>query len=229
MKKNLAVIFILTVTGITSWLWFKPSGLKWAPDVTFSTLEGEKINMRELRGQPVLVTFWATTCPGCLKEMPHLVELYEEFDGGGFELIGVAMAYDPPNRVLELTTERQLPYPIALDIDGAIATAFGNVMLTPTSFLIAPDGRIIKHESGEMNIHKLRQQIENLLPARTQVKRVKGDRFIFSEREQTTFPRASVIPAKAGIQSNKASLKHALACSKAGAAHCFTGCWHSPA
>ncbi len=167
IKETVSVIFILAVVGITLWLWTSPSGLKWAPDVTFSTLKGEKISMRGLRGQPVLVTFWATTCPGCLKEMPHLVELYEEFGNGGFELIGVAMAYDPPNRVLELSSERQLPYSIALDLDGSLAYAFGNVMLTPTSFLIAPDGRIIKHKIGEMDIVKLRRQIENLLTVQT--------------------------------------------------------------
>ena len=125
--------------------------------------------MGELRGRPVLVTFWATTCPGCLKEMPHLVELYEELGNAGFELIGIAMSYDPPNRVLELTTERQLPYPIALDLDGALAAAFGNVMLTPTSFLIGPDGRIIKHKIGEMDINELRQQVESMLHAQASV------------------------------------------------------------
>ena len=95
--------------------------------------------------------------------MPHLVELYEEFGNGGFELIAVAMAYDPPNRVLELAVERRLPYPVALDLDGSLAAAFGDVKLTPTSFLVAPDGRIIRHRVGEMDLAGLRRQIEDLL------------------------------------------------------------------
>ena len=162
-KEIIAVVFVAAIAGISLWLWLSPSGLERAPEVTFSILDGRKIKMQELRGKPVLVTFWATTCSGCLKEMPHLVELYEEFGKNGFELIGVAMAYDPPNQVLELTTTRRIPYPISLDIDGAIATAFGNVMLTPTSFLIAPDGKVVKHKIGEMDIYKLRRQIQNLL------------------------------------------------------------------
>ena len=178
IKETFALLFIFGIAWLAFWLWFSPAKLKWAPEVTFSTLNGEKINMRALRGRPVLVTFWATTCPNCLKEMPHLVELYEEFRNSGFELIGVAMPYDPPNRVLELATERLLPYPIALDIDGTLAAAFGKVMLTPTSFLIAPNGRIIKHKIGEMNMARLRKQIETLLPAPTHVNR---DRFIFPE------------------------------------------------
>jgi len=96
--------------------------------------------------------------------MPHLVELYHELGAEHFEIIGVAMSYDPPNQVLALTTERQLPYPISLDIDGTIATAFGNVMLTPTSFLIAPDGKIIRHKIGEMDIASLKVEIKNLQP-----------------------------------------------------------------
>ena len=163
IKESVAVIFILAVAGLSSWLWLSPSGLKWAPDVTFTTLKGEQLDLAGLRGRPVLVTFWATTCPGCLKEMPHLVELYEELGDAGFELVGVAMSYDPPNRVVELTAERQLPYPIALDIDGALATAFGDVMLTPTSFLINPEGRIVRHRIGELDVAELRQQIEDLL------------------------------------------------------------------
>ena len=181
IKETIATIFILAVAGLSFWLWTSPTGLKWAPDVTFTTLEGEKLNMGELRGRPVLVTFWATTCPGCLKEMPHLVELYEELGNAGFELIGIAMSYDPPNRVLELTTERQLPYPIALDLDGALAAAFGNVMLTPTSFLIGLDGRIIKHKIGEMDINELRQQVESMLHAQASVKENKSGS---SAREQ---------------------------------------------
>ena len=165
IKETLAGIFILAVAAMSLWLWLSPSGLKWAPDVTFTTLKGERIGMDDLRGRPVLVTFWATTCPGCLKEMPHLVELYEELGNSRFELIGVAMSYDPPNRVLELSAERQLPYPIALDLDGALAAAFGDVMLTPTSFLIDPQGRIIRHKIGEMDMGELRREIEDLLHA----------------------------------------------------------------
>ena len=148
--------------ALALWLWISPAGLEQAPEATFSIIDGRKIQLRALRDRPVLVTFWATTCPGCIKEMPHLVELYEEF-GGQMELIGVAMSYDPPNRVLELARKRQLPYPVSLDLDGALAGAFGNVMLTPTSFLIAPGGKVVKHKIGEMDMGQLRRQLQTLL------------------------------------------------------------------
>ncbi len=162
-KDRLSGLFILVVALAVGWLWLSSGGLSHAPDTTFRIIDGRQISTQDLKGKPVLVTFWATTCPGCIKEMPHLIELYEEFSHRGFEIIGVAMAYDPPNQVLELVKRRQVPYPIALDIDGTIAKVFDNVLLTPTSFLISPDGRIIQHKIGEMDMLELRNTISAIL------------------------------------------------------------------
>ena len=134
-----------------------------APDVTFKYIDGRQVKLKNLERHPVLVTFWATSCPGCMKEMPHLISLYKSLSAQGLEIVGVAMAYDPPDRVLALTSRRNIPYPIALDIDGTIAHAFDDVTLTPTSFLIAPDGRIISHIVGELDMEKLHGQISAML------------------------------------------------------------------
>lgn len=165
MKINEVIItlFIVVLLIITGWVWISPGGLRYAPDVSFNTIDGRQLDIKSLRGKPLLVTFWATTCTGCLKELPHLIELYHALAPAGFEIIGVAMAYDPPSQVVEMTTRKQIPYPIALDIDSSIADAFGNVMLTPTSFLIDPDGKIIQHKIGEMNMEKLNLQIRKLI------------------------------------------------------------------
>lgn len=162
-KEVLIGLFTLLLLAAIGWLWLSPGGFSTAPEVTFKTIDGRQITLRELQGRPVLVTFWATSCPGCIKEMPHLISLYNELSTNGLEIIGVAMSYDPPNQVLELSQRRQIPYPVALDVDGAIARLFGNVMLTPTSFLISPTGKIVRHKIGEMNMEKLREQIENML------------------------------------------------------------------
>lgn len=170
IKKEILIgTFILIIVFGVGWLWLTPGGLSTAPDVSFKTTDGREIHLKNLRGQPVLITFWATTCPGCIKEMPHLISLYNEFSGSGLEIIGVAMSYDPPNHVVELINQRQVTYPVALDIDGSIARSFDNVMLTPTSFLISPEGRIVKHKIGEMDMDKLEQQIKNLLFKQSQV------------------------------------------------------------
>jgi len=92
-----------------------------------------------------------------------LIELYKDLAPHGFEVIGIAMAYDPPNRVIALSQAKQIPYPIALDIQGDAAKAFGNVSLTPSSFLVAPDGRVIHQKTGELESNKVRGLVVDML------------------------------------------------------------------
>ena len=159
----LFTLFTVALLGTLAWLWFAPASLKTSPDISLMTIKGEEIQLASLQGKPLLVTFWATTCPGCIKEIPHLIELYNELAPQGLEIIGIAMDYDPPNRVLAMSKARNLPYPIALDIHADAARAFGNVRLTPTSFLIAADGRIVYRKVGTINMVRLREDILGML------------------------------------------------------------------
>jgi len=162
--KDIAIAaFAVALFGILAYVWFTPSGLKQAPPLVVTTLGGERISLEQLQGRPVLVTFWATTCPGCVKEMPHLVELYKELGPQGFELIALAMSYDPEDQVREMVRLKRLPYKVVLDSDGAAARAFGDVKLTPTNFLIDPNGRIVQQKLGEMDIDALRNRILGML------------------------------------------------------------------
>ena len=144
LKEITAALFILLLAGAAAFLWLSPSGFQQAPSVTVTTLEGKQVSLASLQGRPVLVTFWATTCPGCVKEMPHMVDLYRELGPQGLEIVAIAMSYDPPEQVRELVRQKQLPYTIALDTDGSVAKAFGNVKLTPTNFLLDPQGHIVQ-------------------------------------------------------------------------------------
>jgi peroxiredoxin len=162
-REALIALFAVMLLGTLAWLWFAPASLKASPDISLLTIKGEEIQLSALQGKPVLVTFWATTCPGCIKEIPHLIELYDELAPQGLEIIGITMDYDPPNRVLAMSKTRNIPYPIALDIHANAARAFGNVRLTPTSFLIAPDGRIVYQKIGTINMARLREDILGLL------------------------------------------------------------------
>jgi peroxiredoxin len=140
-----------------------PQGLDKAPSISLNFIDGRKIEFDSLKGKPLLVTFWSTTCSTCINEIPHLVELYNELNKDGFEIIGIAMPYDPPNLVVELSERREIPYPIALDIQGIASKAFGNISVTPTSFLIDSLGNVIQQKTGEMNIEQLRIKIKALL------------------------------------------------------------------
>ena len=154
---------VLALLGTLGYRWLAPTGLKTSPDISLVTIDGERLQLASLRGKPLLVTFWATTCPACIREVPHLIELYEELSPQGLEIIGIAMNHDPPNQVLAMRNARNIPYPLALDIDAEAARAFGNVRLTPTSFLIAPDGRITYRNLGSINMPELRRDIIAML------------------------------------------------------------------
>jgi peroxiredoxin len=163
MKQKLITLFAVALLGVLGYLWFAPAELKSRPDINVTDIDGNELHLSDYRGRPLLVTFWATTCPGCIKEMPHLIELYRELSPQGLEIIGIAMDYDPPNHVLAMRDAKQIPYPVALDIHADAARAFGNVRLTPTSFLIAPDGHIALRKVGEMNMDRLRRDILDML------------------------------------------------------------------
>lgn len=162
LKVKMALM--LTALVLAAWLLFRLGGsAEYAPDVTLTTLTGEKIALKHWRGKPAIVTFWATDCASCMREIPHLVDLYNEFHPRGLEMIAVAMAYDPPNHVVEMTRARQLPYHVALDLQSAHALAFGDVRFTPTTFLISPEGKIAEHTIGVFDYPSWQARIARML------------------------------------------------------------------
>ncbi|MDD1620643.1 MAG: TlpA family protein disulfide reductase [Methylococcaceae bacterium] len=133
-----------------------------APDATFKTIKGESIALADLKGKPVLVTFWATDCPACIEEIPHLISLHQQFSSRDLTIVAVAMDYDPPNHVLAMAEAKQIPYAIALDPTADLAKAFGNVQLTPTSFLINRNGMIVMQKVGAFDLPSLQEQLKNM-------------------------------------------------------------------
>ena len=156
---GLALVVVLAFAAV----WFMPAGLREAPPLVGQTLDGRTLTLEQLRGKPVLVTFWATTCPSCVEEIPHLTELYRELNPKGLEIIGVAMAYDPPEQVRAMARQRQIPYPIVLDSEERIAREFDNAQLTPTSVLVSPEGRIVQYRLGLLDMPELRNTIAGML------------------------------------------------------------------
>lgn len=134
-----------------------------APDVTFISIDGQKISSQDLRGKVVMVNFWATSCTTCVKEMPQMIETYNKFKGQGLEFVAVAMNYDPPNYVLNYAQAKQLPFKVALDSGGDLAKQFGDVNMTPTTFVIDKDGKILKRYLGEPDFGQLHTLLQKSL------------------------------------------------------------------
>lgn len=156
---NILVIAALIITA--AWYW-QTQTVRTAPDVSFKTIKGETIRLAELQGKPALVTFWATDCPGCIEEIPHLISLHHQYSQTGLSIIAVAMHYDPPNHVLAMAESKQLPYAIALDPTSELAQAFGDVQLTPTTFLIDRTGNIVMQKVGVFDLTDMQHRIEQL-------------------------------------------------------------------
>jgi hypothetical protein len=91
------------------------------------------------------------------------IDLYKKYHTKGLEIIAIAMHYDPPNHVINLSEALQLPYDVALDLTGEIATVFGNVQLTPSTFLIGSDSLIDIKKVGAFDPEEIKTRIEILL------------------------------------------------------------------
>ena len=157
---GLLLVFIGAGLICSLWLLSSARGL---PDLTLHTIDGREVNPQSQKGAPLLVTFWATSCQSCLVEMPHLIELYHELRPAGLEMLAISMAYDPPSRVVALAERNNIPYPVALDIDGRAARAFGDIRLTPASLLFGPDGALIRRHTGRLDMPRLKREIKSLL------------------------------------------------------------------
>ena len=134
-----------------------------APAVTFINLKGDKISADSLRGRVYMVNFWATSCATCVKEMPQMVDTYNKFKGQGLEFVAVAMKYDAPNYVLNYAETRKLPFQVAIDSGGDIAKSYGDVAMTPTTFVIDKNGKIIKRYVGEPDFAALHQLLQKAI------------------------------------------------------------------
>lgn len=161
MKKLFAFLLLVACSAGGYWLVSRP--MAQAPAVTFSTLTGKQLPLSELRGKVVLVKFWATSCVTCVAQMPGNIENFNQYHNKGFEIVAVAMQYDPANYVLNFVDTRKIPFTVALDTMGQAARAFGDVKLTPTAFLIDKQGNILKRYVGEYDKAEFRATLEKAL------------------------------------------------------------------
>ncbi|HEY0563094.1 MAG TPA: TlpA disulfide reductase family protein [Methylophilus sp.] len=160
IKKLWIPLIVICLLGLLA---FGLSQKPQSPDVTFTTLEGKKISMQSLKGKIVLVNFWATDCPGCIKEMPDLINTYNTYKAKGFEVIAVAMPYDPPAQVLNYSKQKALPFPVMHDGLSEMTNAFGGVNLTPTTFIYDKQGHRLQRVMGELDFASLTQLLNKEL------------------------------------------------------------------
>jgi thiol-disulfide isomerase/thioredoxin len=134
-----------------------------APNITATSFmdNQQQLNLAS-PNKPVLVNFWATTCPSCIEEIPGLVALQQTF-GDKIAVVGVAMDYDEPAQLRAFASQRKLPYMIVHDNNQQIARGFGNVYVTPTNILLNAQGEIVWKGVGTPDFAALSQRIKAML------------------------------------------------------------------
>ncbi len=161
MKKNKIIsIFLIAFVAVLLFLSLQTNSVK---NLNLITISGEKITSQQLLGKITLINFWATDCPGCINEMPGLIETYNQYKDQGLEVIAVAMYYDPPSRVISFTKNNNLPFPVVLDTKKEIISKFNNVKLTPTSIILDKNGYVINTIIGEIDFNEFNKNLINLL------------------------------------------------------------------
>jgi len=160
-RRHLATAALAAFATGAGWL-FRERRMP-APQVRFSLLDGSTLTTGQLMGQVVLVNFWATNCSSCVAEMPAISATNDKFQDRAYQTLAVAMRYDPPARVADFAESRRLGFKVAIDNTGEIARSFGQVELTPTSFLIDKHGAIAKRWVGAPDFAALHREIEQLL------------------------------------------------------------------
>lgn len=116
-------------------------------DFALPDLKGVERQLSEFRGKWVVLNFWATWCPPCLKEIPELVEFHEQFQDKNAVVIGVDFEDIPLDELVEFTESYFMSYPI-LRTKPTAKTPVGVISGLPTTFLISPEGKLVARQSG---------------------------------------------------------------------------------
>lgn len=138
-----------------------------APPFTLESVDGQSVSLSDYQGQVVLINIWATWCPPCVREIPRLERVYDEYKDQGFVILGINTTYqDKLDLVTQFVRDQNMSYPVLLDNDGAVGTVYGG-RLMPTSYLIDRTGKIVVTKVGEVDEAQLREQVAALLAGQT--------------------------------------------------------------
>ena len=148
MRRNVTILFCLVVL-----LWsFQVQAFQ------FQDTTGKIHKLEDYKGRWVLVNFWATWCPPCLKEIPDLIALHEQRKD--LIVIGIAMDVDDPKVVMDFVKSMSITYPIVLG-DRKIASQLDDVSLLPSTYFFDPEGNPAARQQGIISRESIEEFIES--------------------------------------------------------------------
>ena len=133
-----------------------------APAFTLQDLNGNNVSLSDFQGKVVILDFWATWCPPCVKEIPHFIELYEQYKDKGFVMVGISLDQAGISVVKSFAQKYQINYPILMT-DGRVDKAYGGIQSIPTTFVIDSAGSISKKYVGYIDKAVFEADIKALL------------------------------------------------------------------
>lgn len=134
-----------------------------APDFALPTLNGETIRLSELAGRPVVISYWATWCVPCQKELPILEQLSREYQSQGLVVVTInAIEQDSRDEVQAMVGEKSMTLPVLLDQGNQFASTYG-ALFFPTTIFVDASGVIRFIRLGDSSEADLRSKVENLL------------------------------------------------------------------
>lgn len=134
-----------------------------APDFQLKTLDDADVKLSDLRGKKVILNFWATWCPPCKAEIPHMQNFYVSSDKSKVEILAINLTTSEknPKSVKGFVKDRNVTFPVLLDQDGDVGVQYQAITI-PTSYLIDSQGIVRKKIVGPMDKDMMNQLIENV-------------------------------------------------------------------
>lgn len=134
-----------------------------APDFQLDTLEGEAIKLSDSKGKKVVLNFWATWCPPCKAEMPHVERFYQDQENNRVEILAVNLTTSEKgkNEISQFIKDYELTFPILLDENGDIADMYQAITI-PTSYIIDSNGIIRKKIVGPIDQEMLEEIVASI-------------------------------------------------------------------
>lgn len=134
-----------------------------APNFVLSDIHNKILNLKDKRGKVVLLNFWASWCPPCVKEIPSMNRLAESFDSDQFEIVSVNFK-ESPEKIGEFLKQVQVDFPVLIDLDGKVSAAY-EIFAFPSSFILDAKGqlRYSVNAAIEWDEPEVRETIKSLM------------------------------------------------------------------
>lgn len=172
MKKIEFVLFLVLVFVITSCGQKEQNtntavslGNEDAFSFEVTRLDGRSVKLQDYEGKALLLNFWDTWCPPCRAELPYFIELYDQYQSKGLEILGVAFGRNGEKAVREFIKDNGINYPNAIG-SKEIVEGFGPIQSIPTTFMIDATGKIYKKYIGSRAKDVFEKDIKAMLNIR---------------------------------------------------------------